>query len=172
MSKHSHSKTPHREPLELQSIWTAIDRVQGEIPFKPDVTILDANANFLNAVGYSLEEIQGQHHRIFCDEETANSAAYEEFWSRLKSGEFDAGEYRRVTKSGASVWLQASYNPVFDEQGRVIKVIKFATDITAAKTRNAGFEARLHAIDRVQGVIEFSPDGIILEANSIFLSVV
>lgn len=150
----------------------AIDRVQGVIEFDPTGKILVANENFLNVVGYSLEEIRGQHHRVFCDEKTAQSAAYRAFWEKLRNGEFDAGEYKRFGKGGREIWLHASYNPIFDADGKVAKIVKFASDITAAKQRNAEFEAKFNAIDRAQGIIEFDLEGNVLTANQNFLDVI
>jgi methyl-accepting chemotaxis protein len=146
----------------------AIDRFQAVIEFKLDGTITDANKNFLDAVGYSLEDIRGRHHRIFCNEETARSAAYKEFWEKLAQGQIQAGEYRRIRKDGTEIWLQASYNPIFDLNKKPVKVIKFATNITANKLRNAEFEAKNEGISRAQAVIEFNLHGEVLHANGNF----
>ncbi len=108
----------------------AINRAQAVIEFTPDGIITSANDNFLSAVGYNLDEITGKHHRIFLQAAYAESADYAEFWRRLGSGEFIAGEFERVGKSGQSIWIQASYNPIFDSEGTVISVVKFATDVT------------------------------------------
>lgn len=158
-----------RSEAELDSLWTAIDRVQAVIEFDAKGNILHANPNFLATVGYSLEEIVGKHHRIFCDETYTTSHAYREFWHSLAQGEYDAGEYKRSGKNGKEVWIQASYNPVFDAAGKVTKVVKFATDITKAKLTNAEHEAMVTAIDRAQGVIEFDLEGHVLRANANFL---
>jgi methyl-accepting chemotaxis protein len=108
----------------------AVNRAQASIEFKPDGTILSANENFLSAMGYSLQEIAGRHHSMFIEPAQANSAEYREFWQKLNAGEFIADEFKRVGKGGRPVFIQASYNPVFDLKGRVIKVVKFATDVT------------------------------------------
>ncbi len=147
----------------------AVNRVQAVIEFTPDGMILAANENFLHTVGYSLEEIQGKHHRMFCDAEYAASAEYHAFWAKLGRGEFDTGEYKRLGKGGREVWINASYNPVFDAAGKLVKVVKFATDVTAARLRNAEFEGKLAAIDKAQAVIEFNLDGTIITANDNFL---
>ncbi len=118
---------------ENTSIISAIDRAQAVIEFNLDGTIITANDNFLNALGYSLEEVQGKHHRMFVKEEERTSHEYQAFWDKLNRGEFEAQEYERITKSGESIWIQASYNPIFDLNGKPFKVIKFATDITAQK---------------------------------------
>lgn len=108
----------------------AISRAQAVIEFTVDGEILTANENFLATLGYELSEIEGRHHRMFVEPEEAQSRAYVEFWVRLQRGEFIAEEFRRVGKGGREVWIQASYNPIFDPDGRVMKVVKFATDIT------------------------------------------
>jgi len=148
----------------------ALNRVQAVIRFTPQGEILDANENFLKTMGYRIEELRGQHHRIFVDRSFAQSADYARFWEKLQSGEFDRGEYLRLAKDGSEVWLQASYNPVYDETGRLIEVVKFATDITEEKIRNADSRGKIDAIQRVMGVIEFDLEGRILTANEGFLS--
>jgi methyl-accepting chemotaxis protein len=148
----------------------AIDKAQGTIEFSLDGRVLTANQNFLSLLGYSLEEIKGQHHRMFCDPEYVASPAYAAFWQKLNRGEFDAGVYRRLGRGGKEAWIQASYNPIFDANGKVFKVVKFATDITQEKNHSAEVEGKMKAIDRVQGVIEFSLDGRVLTANQNFLN--
>ncbi len=163
------SAQDHRQD-ELAAQVAALHRVQAVIEFALDGTILQANDNFLQAVSYRLDEIQGQHHSLFVDPEHARSAEYREFWARLARGEFDAGQYRRFGKGGREIWIQASYNPVLDRQGRPYKVVKFATDITAQKLQAADSAGQLAAIDKSQAVIEFSLDGRILSANANFLA--
>lgn len=157
---------------EFRSIVEAINRSQAVIEFELDGTILHANANFLSALGYSLDEIVGQHHRMFVDSAYANSPEYQTFWRRLAKGEFFSDEYMRITKSGDEIWIQASYNPVFDAQGKPVKVIKFATDITAQKRKSADADGQLTAIGRSQAVISFNLDGTIIDANENFLGAV
>ena len=154
---------------QLGSLWTAINRVQSVIEFTLDGCILTANRNFLNTAGYELAEIQGKHHRIFCDPEYVKSSEYRDFWLNLARGEFESGVYKRVAKDGRVFWLQASYNPIFGEDGKVAKVVKFATDITDAKFRDAEYAGKVAAIDRSQAVIEFDLEGNVLVANSNFL---
>ena len=149
----------------------AIDRVQAVIEFDLDGTILHANDNFLHALGYRLDEIQGRHHSMFVEREHAGSDEYRAFWAKLARGEFDAGQYRRIGKDGREIWIQASYNPVFDSHGRARKVVKFATDITAQKMQAADFAGQLAAISKSQAVIEFDLAGRILSANDNFLAV-
>ncbi|WP_282297395.1 methyl-accepting chemotaxis protein [Stenotrophomonas sp. PS02289] len=158
----------HREELEAQV--TALHRVQAVIEFALDGTILTANDNFLQTLGYTLAEVQGRHHSMFVDPTHAQSAEYRAFWERLGRGEFDAGQYRRFGKGAREIWIQASYNPVFDSNGRAYKVVKFATDITAQKMQAADFAGQLAAINKSQAVIEFSLDGRILAANENFLA--
>ena len=117
--------------LEYKSQISAINKSQAVIEFQLDGTILSANQNFLGVLGYSLDEIKGRHHRMFVDNQLANSSEYKEFWERLNRGEYQAAEYRRIGKGGKEVWIQASYNPILDAQGKPRKVVKFATDITA-----------------------------------------
>lgn len=155
---------------ELEAQVAALHRVQAVIEFALDGTILQANENFLQAMGYRLEEIQGKHHTLFVDPEQARSAEYRDFWARLGRGEYDAGQYRRFGKGQREIWIQASYNPVLDRQGRPYKVVKFATDITAQKLQAADSAGQLAAIDKSQAVIEFSMDGRILSANDNFLA--
>ncbi|MCJ2097676.1 PAS domain-containing protein, partial [Methylobacterium sp. E-046] len=113
----------------------ALERSQAVIEFQPDGTILTANVNFLNAMGYTLPEVQGQHHGMFVEPAYRDSAAYRAFWDALRRGTFQSAEFKRVAKGGRTVWIQASYNPVLDRAGRVVKVVKFAADITAQKQR-------------------------------------
>ena len=147
----------------------AIGRAQAVIEFNLDGTIITANDAFLNALGYSLAEIQGKHHGMFVAPEERNSDAYREFWAKLNRGEFQSGEYKRVGKGGKEVWILASYNPILDDAGKPFKVVKFATDISAQKLRNANFEGQIEAIGKSQAVIEFGMDGMVLNANENFL---
>jgi len=147
----------------------AIDRVQAVIEFDLQGRVLSANANFLDAMGYSLDEIRGQHHRMFCDPVLAGSPEYLAFWDRLGRGEFNAGEYRRVTRAGNEVWLLASYNPIFDADGKPIRIVKFATDITAQKRQDTEIKGKLESIGRSQAVIEFDMRGNVLSTNDNFL---
>jgi methyl-accepting chemotaxis protein len=147
----------------------AIDRSQAVIEFKLDGTIIDANKNFLNALGYTLAEIQGKNHSMFVEPDMRGSAAYREFWAGLNRGEFQAAHYKRMGKGGREVWIQASYNPVLDAGGKPVSVIKFATDITAQKNRNIEDAGKIAAIGRAQAVIEFEMDGTIITANQNFL---
>lgn len=115
---------------DMRSRLDALDRSTAIIEFTPTGEILTANPNFLQAVGYPLEEVMGAHHRLFCEAEYASSQAYRDFWARLNAGEFIAGEFKRLDSQGQTLWLEATYNPVFDDGGNLYKIIKFATDIT------------------------------------------
>lgn len=150
----------------------ALDKSQAVIEFMLDGTILNANENFLATVGYSLEEIQGKHHSLFIDPSYRESADYRAFWDKLRSGQFERAEYKRMGKGGKEIWLSASYNPVLDSDGKVRSVVKYATDITKEKLTTADFRGQLSAISKSQAVIEFNLDGTIITANENFLATV
>lgn len=149
----------------------AVSRSQAVIEFKPDGTILTANQNFCGAMGYSLDEIRGQHHGMFVDPVYRSSPEYSAFWQKLQRGEFQAAEFKRFGKGGREIWIQASYNPVFDRDQKVYKVVKFATDTTAQKLVYANLNGQIAAIHKSQAVIEFELDGKIITANENFLAV-
>ncbi|NDW03483.1 methyl-accepting chemotaxis protein [Jiella pacifica] len=149
------------------AILQALDRSLAIIEFKPDGTIIKANGNFCSAMGYDVSEIIGKHHSMFVDPAEIQSAAYSEFWAKLGRGEYDARQYKRLGKGGKEIWIEASYNPVFSGS-KVVKVVKVATDVTAARLRVAENAGRLEAISRAQAVIEFQTDGTILTANENF----
>ncbi|URD39522.1 PAS domain-containing methyl-accepting chemotaxis protein [Methylobacterium tardum] len=140
------------------------------IEFALDGTVLDANQNFLDVMGYTLDEIRGRHHNLFVERATADSAEYAAFWTTLRAGQFQAAEYRRRAKGGREVWIQATYNPVIDAAGRPVKVVKLATDITEQKLRSIDLEGQIAALHRSQAVIAFAPDGTIADANQNFLT--
>ncbi len=139
------------ENMGHTAVWDAICRSQAVIEFSPDGTILWANDLFLTIMGYGLDEIANKHHWIFCDPEYASSASYAEFWRRLREGEFAAAEYKRVGKNGREIWLQATYNPVFDANGRVECILKIATDTTPSKILRAELENR---VGELAGIVE------------------
>jgi methyl-accepting chemotaxis protein len=147
----------------------AINKVQAVIEFALDGKVLTANENFLQAMSYTLDEIKGQHHSMFVDPAYRQTPAYKAFWEKLGRGEFDAGQYKRIAKGGKDIWLQASYNPIFDAKGKPYKVVKFATDITAQKMADADVAGQLDAINKAQAVISFALDGTVLGANENFL---
>lgn len=161
-----------RQIAEQQSILSALDRSSAVIEFTPDGIILTANANFLNTVGFRLEEIQGKHHRIFCDPDYAATPEYREFWAKLNHGDFVAGLFRRVRHNGETLWLEASYNPIFDIDGKLLKVIKFAADVTDKVNIGKEHKAKMDALNRSTAIIEFNMDGTIITANDNFLGAV
>ncbi len=115
----------------------AIGRSQAVIEFNLDGTVITANENFLNLLGYKLEEIKGKHHSLFVEPDYKNSAEYRQFWEKLNRGEYQAAQYKRIGKGGKEVWIEASYNPVRDLNGKLCKVVKFATDLSKRKQQNA-----------------------------------
>ncbi|WP_277964210.1 PAS domain-containing methyl-accepting chemotaxis protein [Pseudomonas sp. RIT-To-2] len=152
------------------SLLAAIERSMAVIEFDLNGLVLRANDNFLKTVGYRADQVVGQHHRMFCTPEYARSAPYSQLWARLKTGEFVAETFERVNAAGQAIWLEASYNPVRDAQGRVEKIIKFATDVTARVQCENEAQGKLHAIDRAMAIIEFEPDGRVITANANFLA--
>lgn len=155
---------------QQQAIIDAISRSMAVIEFTPQGHVLTANQNFLTVMGYSLTEIQGQHHRLFVDPQQAESAAYQSFWVGLAQGKVASNRFKRVAKDGRNIWIEASYNPIFDAQGKVIKVVKFATDITQKVIEELNARGQLSAINRAMAVIEFDLQGHILTANNNFLA--
>jgi methyl-accepting chemotaxis protein len=157
--------------IELEAKFAALDKAQAIIEFKLDGTILTANQNFLSVLGYSLAEIQGQHHSMFVEPAYKNSREYQEFWDNLRAGKFQTAEYKRIGKGGKEVWIEASYNPIFGRDGKPYKVVKFAIDVTQKKMEFADLKGKVEAIGKSQAVIEFNLDGTIVTANQNFLSV-
>ena len=153
---------------ETEAKLAAVDRGQAMIEFDLDGNILDCNDNFEAAMGYTLDEIKGRHHRTFVDPTEAASPEYAAFWNQLGRGEFVEGEFKRFTKTGQEVWLRASYNPIVDADGKPVKFFKIASDITEAKLQVRDTEAKLAAVDRGQAMIEFDLDGNILDCNDNF----
>ena len=158
--------------LDFGAQVAAANRSQAVIEFNMDGTVLNANENFLSTLGYTLNEIRGKHHSMFVAPAERDSAAYREFWAALNRGEYQVAEYKRIGKGGKEVWIQASYNPILDEKGRPSKVVKFATDVTAQKLKNADLSGQIAAIGKAQAVIEFNMDGTIVTANANFLGAV
>ena len=132
-----------------QGMIAAINRSQAVIEFSLDGKILTANENFLKTLGYTLDEIKGQHHSMFVEPAYRASDEYKQFWAKLGRGEFDAAQYKRVAKGGREIWIQASYNPIM-KGGKPVKVVKFATDITPQKMQNANFEGQIAAVNKAQ----------------------
>ncbi|MBA6372407.1 PAS domain S-box protein [Colwellia sp. BRX8-4] len=148
----------------------AISKAQAVIEFNMDGTIITANENFLSTLGYTLEEVKGQHHSMFIEPELKGSVEYKLFWESLNRGEYDSKEYKRIGKGGKEVWIQASYNPILDLNDKPFKVVKFASDVTKQKLISADYSGQIAAISKSQAVIEFNMDGTIITANDNFLS--
>ncbi|MFL5131469.1 MAG: PAS domain S-box protein [Microvirga sp.] len=161
-----------RSQFEIKAKLEAIDRAQAVIEFNLDGSIITANENFLRTVGYSLSEIQGKHHSMFVESAFRETAAYAEFWRRLKAGEYQAARYKRLGKGGREVWIEASYNPLLGRDGKPFKIVKFATDITTQMEEQAELKGQVEAIGKSQAVISFDLDGNILDANANFLAAV
>jgi len=158
-----------RIQLDMNGKMAAIERALAVVEFDLQGKVLRANDNFLKAMGYTAEEVVGQHHSLFCCAADAGSRNYQEIWRRLIGGELHAGEYRRIDKQGNDVWIQASYNPILDTLGNPVKIVKYATDISAAKRQTNEAAGQLAAISRSQAQIEFDLAGNILAANANFL---
>jgi methyl-accepting chemotaxis protein len=148
----------------------AISKSQARIEFALDGTIITANENFLKVMGYTLDEVRGKHHSLFVEPAYRQSAEYRNLWAALNRGEFRAAEFKRLAKGGREVWIVGSYNPALDAGGKPFKIVKFATDVTEQKLRNADTAGQLAAISKSQAVIEFDLDGMILTANENFLA--
>jgi methyl-accepting chemotaxis protein len=141
-------------PETDRAAWDAISRSQAIIEFDLDGTVRWANANFLSIFDYRADEVIGRHHRMFCDAAHGASAEYRAFWERLARGDFEQGRFLRYGQSGRAVWIQASYNPIFAADGRPIKVIKVASDVTAQVTLEHEARSRLQEVERVRGELE------------------
>ncbi|MBD8199844.1 PAS domain-containing methyl-accepting chemotaxis protein [Pseudomonas viridiflava] len=149
----------------------ALEKSMAVVELDLDGRILRANDNFLTAMGYRAEELAGKSHRDFCEPEMARSREYADLWASLRAGKFISGTFKRVGKSGKSVWLEASYNPVVDAQGKVIKVVKYALDVTQKVMLENETRSKITAVDRAMAVCEFDPAGHVLTANDNFLHV-
>ncbi|MDH7802079.1 MULTISPECIES: PAS domain-containing methyl-accepting chemotaxis protein [unclassified Rhizobium] len=155
--------------LDASAVLDALSRSQAIIEFDLAGKILKANDNFCKAVGYQPSEIIGRPHSMFLSPEDAASLEYKTFWAKLSRGEYDQGQYRRRSKNGEDIWIEASYNPV-SRFGKPYKVVKIATDITLVKRKSTEDDGKLAALSRAQAMIEFAPDGKILSANENFLT--
>jgi methyl-accepting chemotaxis protein len=154
--------------VDAQAQIEAIGRSQAMIEFNLDGTIITANKNFLDALGYRLDEIQGKHHSMFVPVDQRDGAEYKAFWAALNRGEYQAREFKRIAKGGREVWIEASYNPVLDGNGKTVMVAKIATDITEKKIRSMADASKIAAVGRAQAVVEFKLDGTIVTANENF----
>ncbi|MCI4662812.1 MAG: methyl-accepting chemotaxis protein [Neomegalonema sp.] len=165
----SASTSDKQQALREKATIQALNVAQGVIWFGLDGTVLDANDNFLSVIGYAKDEVVGKHHRMFCDTHYANSSEYAAFWRAIGEGRASAGEFKRIAKGGREVWIEASYNPLFDAEGKPFGAVKFAIDITAKKLQAADAAGQIAAISKSQAVIEFELDGTIRCANDNFL---
>ncbi|MBK3866999.1 PAS domain S-box protein [Pseudomonas stutzeri] len=162
----SRSKEHQDAPdAELQ----ALRQSMAIIEFTPDGIILDANPAFLDVVQYRLEEVVGKHHRLFCSPSLSESHAYQEFWQRLRQGEYFSDRFPRLSRDGREVWLEATYMPIRDAQGAVVKVMKIATNITRQVATEHRHQSYIKAIARSMAVIEFNLDGEVVSTNQNFL---
>ena len=160
----------HGKEMQRDAQMRAIGSAAAYIEFTPEGEILKANQLFQKAMQYDLQELVGNHHSMFCDRKYVNSSDYKDFWNKLGKGEPFSGEVKRIKKNRDVIWLNASYTPVKDENGRVFKVIKLATDITEQKLLSSEVSAKMEAINSSSAYIEFTPLGKILTANTLFLN--
>lgn len=151
--------------IQDEGVRSAVDTGWASIEFKPDGTILDTNENWIKTLGYDKQEMVGQHHRMFCDATYANSTEYKQFWMDLAEGRVQSGEFQRLKKGGEPFWINASYTPIKDSEGKVIKVIKIAADVTDMVNTRIQGDAVKSAVDTGWASIEFKPDGTILDTN-------
>ncbi len=151
---------------------SALHRSLAVIEFDPQGHVLNANDNFLNTMGYELDHIKGKHHEMFVEPDYAKTVEYKAFWDNLRNGQFMSDVFKRVGRDGKEVWIQACYNPIYDMNGKLFRVVKYATDVTQDKLRSAYFRSQIDAIGKSQAVIEFNLDGTIVDANENFLSTV
>ena len=152
------------ERQNMRGIFRAIDGSYAYVEFDVEGNVLKANRNFLNVMEYSEDDVRGRHHRSFCDHATVASPEYQQFWPDLKSGRSKSGEFKRITKSGKEVWLQAVYSPVSDEVGRVVKVVKIASEITAAVRQRQSLEQVLQSVSESAQTLSSASEE--LSANS------
>ncbi|BCD48776.1 methyl-accepting chemotaxis protein [Helicobacter suis] len=153
----------------LSAINSAFNRSMVLIEFDIEGKVITANENFLKVMGYTLEEIKGKHHSMFCDPKLVASPAYKEAWAQLRSGQFKHDTFKRITKSGKEVFLEATYNPVLDVNGKVFKIVKIATDVTARVAEYRDLQAIYNACLASMALIEFDMEGNIITANENFL---
>ncbi|MGL6541024.1 PAS domain S-box protein [Aeromonas hydrophila] len=165
---HSNTVTPASPQARLE----AVDQLMARLELAPDGLILDANPRFLAIMGYQLAELKGQHYSMLLPAEAEESADEAARWQALRTGQAQEGEFHRLDRQGRDIWLRGSCSPQLDEQGALVQVIEYTMDLTEQKQLNANFEGQLNALSRVMGKVEFSLDGIILDANARFLETV
>jgi methyl-accepting chemotaxis protein len=159
------------EVTEYKGLNAALERSMAVVEFDLNGKVLRANDNFMKTMGYSADQLANKSHRDFCLPALTSSPAYSEFWADLRAGKFVSGTFKRVGSNGKTVWLEASYNPVLDERGKVLKVVKYALDVTSKVEQEAATRSKLAALDRAMAVIEFDLSGHVLDANPNFLNV-
>ena len=159
------------EVTAYKGLNAALERSMAVVEFDLNGKVLRANDNFLKTMGYSADQLASKSHRDFCLPSLTSSPAYSEFWADLRAGKFVSGTFKRVNASGKTVWLEASYNPVLDERGQPVKVVKYALDVTSKVEQEAATRSKLSALDRAMAVIEFDLGGHVLDANPNFLNV-
>jgi PAS domain S-box-containing protein len=158
-----------RKEVEIRNRMNAINQSNAVIEFDLSGDIIYANQNFCNVMGYTLKELKGNHHRIFCTEEYSKSNEYKEFWTKLKNGDFVSSQFNRIKKDGEEIWLQATYNPIIDNDGQVIRVMKIAVDITDKVLQSQEIErkntylehaAKILRHDMHSGINTYMPRGV------------
>ncbi len=170
ITKEKHYQNGNAPELQrMKAVLEAVDASYAFIEFDTIGNIISANPIFLGVMGYSLEQIKGKHHRIFTQPEYANSADYRYFWEELRNGKVQSGEFKRLDINQKDVWLQATYSPVRDTDGKVIKIVKLATDITVEKIASLNAQGLKSTIDASFAQIEFDPKGAIIDANLNFV---
>lgn len=152
-------KVDSHELENVRGQLAAINRVQAVIEFSLDGTVLNANDNFLRLTGYNLDEVKGRHHSMFVEPDYRTSDAYRKFWEALARGDFEAGQYKRIGKGGKEVWIQASYNPILGQDGRPLKVVKYATDVTADMAVKLKAD---HELTRILGALETTTTNVMI----------
>lgn len=162
------AQTDAAELRLLRARATALSRAMATIEFALDGTVVDANENFLGLMGYRLDEVVGRHHRMFVDPVDAAAPSYAAFWERLRAGEAQTAQFRRLAKGGREVWIEASYTPTLDDDGIMLGVVKIATDITARKQQSLDVQGQLAAISWAMAVVEFDLQGTVLDCNENF----
>ncbi|HEX8594598.1 MAG TPA: methyl-accepting chemotaxis protein [Pseudomonas sp.] len=159
------------EVAGFKGLIAALERSMAVVEFDLDGKVLRGNDNFLQLMGYRADELASKSHKDFCSPALIRSREYSDFWAQLRSGKFVSGTFQRINSRGQSLWLEASYNPVMDEQGKTFKVVKYALDVTAKVGQEAETQGKLTALDRAMAVIEFDLNGNVLVANDNFLQV-
>ena len=168
----ANSKSQLEEDASSAAIYQAINRSRARVEFDMQGNVLAANDNFLQLMGFSSEELPGLNHKQLCPADVLNSPDYQTLWNELKQGRFVSNQFRRLRKDGSCIWLEATYNPIMNDDGEVIKVVKFATDITARMEESERMRSRMAAMERSNAVIEFDIEGNIVRANDNFTGTV